>query len=405
VVAFTGQKMKLFITLVAFLACVSLALSVGVQIGTCYLRGTTNDPGVSGKVTFTLLGANSVQVTTAITGITTNPSADHGLHIHQYGDLSATDGTSAGGHWNPAGVLHSCPTGVRHQGDMGNWTATAGAITLTKTFDLIDLAGTTSILGRAVVLHSTFDNCVTDPTGNAGIRLATCVIGVSDPGANNTNNAISNSVVPLNTGICILVGTTGNNVTGTIYLSQANSTAPTRVYGVINGLPLGSMHGFHIHEFGDLSNPAGTAAGAHFNPTGETHGIPPYPTRHVGDMGIIYYFSGAAAYYDYTNDKISLTGGQTVIGHAIIVHNVTDNCTPPTGAAGSRLAQCVIGVMNTLTAPVFPGAGVPTTQDDTPCLSVYATTMGASSSHKNFASSNTVAFGLVVLALLISLMF
>jgi len=396
--------MKFLLSFVAFFACISLALSVGVQIGTCYLKGTTNDAGVSGKVTFTLAG-NQVQVDTAITGITVSPNSDHGLHIHQYGDLTSTDGTSALGHWNPAGVVHACPNGARHQGDMGNWAATAGGISLSKTFDLIDLAGTTSIIGRAVVLHAAPDDCATDPTGNAGSRLAYCVIGVSNPGTNNTNNAISNSVTPISSAICVLTPTTGNTVSGIIYLDQSSATAPTRIYGTINGLVDGSMHGFHIHEFGDISNAAGTASGNHYNPTAASHGIPPYPIRHVGDMGIIYYHTGGAAYYDYTNDQISLTGTYSVIGHTIIVHNVTDNCTPPTGAAGSRLAQCVIGLRNPGTAMSFP-SGVPTTQDDTPCNAVYPSdTDTTPKSSSNMATSISVASGLLFLALFISALF
>jgi hypothetical protein len=69
----------------------------------------------------------------------------------------------------------------RHVGDMGNITADAsGTATLDSTFDLLSLTGEHNIIGRAVMIHSTFDDGITVNTGNAGSRIAIGVIGISN---------------------------------------------------------------------------------------------------------------------------------------------------------------------------------------------------------------------------------
>jgi len=387
--------MKVFIVL---LALFSVAFSAPVEIGTCYLRGTANDPTVTGTITFTLVG-NQVQVEASISGITSNPTAQHGMHIHQYGDLTSTTGTATGAHYDPAGTnVHACPpTTPRHAGDMGNWTATAGSITQSKTLDLITLTGTGSIIGRAVILHDIPDDCSVP----AGLRIAQCVIGLGNPGDGNNNPAVATPSVT--SAICVLrptAATATNNVAGIVILEQSDPNGPTRVYAEITGLD-GNPHGFHIHEIGDVSSANATAALGHWNPLGVNHGIPPYPIRHMGDMGNIYHYVTGTAYYDYTNDKLSLTGENPVIGHTIIVHMNADTCEAPVGNAGSRLAQCVIGVKNPATTPPTIPAMTPTTQDDAPCVALY----GTAGTDDNFASIKTAGFGMIVVAMIVSSLF
>jgi Cu-Zn family superoxide dismutase len=132
--------------------------------------------GVSGTVTFTK-AEKGVQVEAKLTGL---KPGDHGFHIHEFGDCSAPDGASAGGHFNPSGEAHAGPHDAqRHTGDMGNIKAGAdGTATLSYVDPRASFEGANSILGRGVIVHVNPDDFKTQPTGNAGGRLACGVIGV-----------------------------------------------------------------------------------------------------------------------------------------------------------------------------------------------------------------------------------
>jgi len=116
-----------------------------------------------------------VEVRVEIAGL--QPNSEHGFHIHEKGDCSATDGTSAGGHYAPHGNPHGLPPDPkRHAGDMGNVVADdTGRVSRTETFDTFSLDGTDSVVGRAVILHAERDTGA-QPTGAAGARLACGVI-------------------------------------------------------------------------------------------------------------------------------------------------------------------------------------------------------------------------------------
>jgi Cu-Zn family superoxide dismutase len=130
-----------------------------------------------GTVTFEAV-AGGVRITTRLEGL---PAGDHGFHIHELGDCSAADGTSAGGHYNPGGAPHAGPDGSpRHVGDLGNITAdTQGMATSDRTDRMVRLDGPDAVLGRAVIVHAAADDLATQPTGNAGARLACGVIGIA----------------------------------------------------------------------------------------------------------------------------------------------------------------------------------------------------------------------------------
>jgi len=140
----------------------------------------TQDSDVSGTVTFTK-GTDGVNVQAEISGL---GEGNHGFHIHQYGDCSATDGTSAGGHYSPAGNEHGAPTdAVRHMGDMGNLAADSdGNATLDYVDPNIKLNGPNSIIGRGIIIHGGADDFTSQPSGAAGPRKACGVIGIADAG-------------------------------------------------------------------------------------------------------------------------------------------------------------------------------------------------------------------------------
>ena len=108
----------------------------------------------------------------------------HGIHIHDWGDLSNTEtGTSTGPHYNPLDEIHGCYPTERKVGDMGNVivNATGDGYYAERSNELIFLDGSISVIGRATILHALEDNCVREegPGGDlsAGARIGFCVIG------------------------------------------------------------------------------------------------------------------------------------------------------------------------------------------------------------------------------------
>ena len=120
-------------------------------------------------------------MTAAISGL---KPGKHGFHVHQFGDLTLEkDGESAGGHFDPEHTMHhGAPDAeVRHVGDLGNIEANDAGVAIVNTDDMkIQLNGPSSIIGRSIVVHVGEDK-FTQPTGNAGGRVAFGVIGVANP--------------------------------------------------------------------------------------------------------------------------------------------------------------------------------------------------------------------------------
>lgn len=130
-----------------------------------------------------------VHITGHIAGLA--PGSTHAIHAHEYGDLTAADGTSTGGHYNPEGNPHGLPPHTpRHAGDFGNITANAkGVAKIDITVGNITVAGMRNpVLGRAVIVHAEKDNG-SQPTGAAGSRIAMGVIGVAQPKASSKASA------------------------------------------------------------------------------------------------------------------------------------------------------------------------------------------------------------------------
>lgn len=105
----------------------------------------------------------------------------HGFHIHDKGDCSAPDATSAGGHFNPTKQQHGKPNSPKsHMGDMGNITADKTGHAKFKFKDkVLQLSGENTIVDRAIIVHAALDDEKTQPTGNAGARVACGVIQLS----------------------------------------------------------------------------------------------------------------------------------------------------------------------------------------------------------------------------------
>jgi len=144
---------------------------------TATMAGTAKFKKVKGTVEFKETD-DGVEVTANLEGL---KKGDHGFHIHEKGDCSAPDAASAGGHFNPSNHKHGAPDAAEHhEGDLGNLTAdTSGKATKTFTIKGITLGdGDTSVVGKGFIIHEKADDMKTQPTGNAGARVACGVITV-----------------------------------------------------------------------------------------------------------------------------------------------------------------------------------------------------------------------------------
>ena len=129
---------------------------------------------VSGSLKFTQDG-DRVRVTGEVTG---HAAGAKGFHIHEKGDCSAPDATSAGGHFNPAKARHGAP-GAGHAGDLGNLVfdeSGKAVVNMTVSGISVTKEAPNGIIGRAVIVHVATDDLKSDPTGNAGGRGACGVI-------------------------------------------------------------------------------------------------------------------------------------------------------------------------------------------------------------------------------------
>jgi Cu-Zn family superoxide dismutase len=143
---------------------------------------TTHLAGASGSLvsgTLTLMPMpDGVHVTGDIGGLA--PGSSHGVHVHEKGDCSAADASSAGGHFNPSGSAHGkAGTAVHHAGDIDNIVADASGVAHVDAHVTgVTLGGGAAgdVVGRAIVVHAAPDDYQTQPSGNSGARIACGVI-------------------------------------------------------------------------------------------------------------------------------------------------------------------------------------------------------------------------------------
>jgi len=125
--------------------------------------------------------AQGVHITGVIGGL--QPLQVAGFHVHERGDCSAVDASSAGAHFNPAGQAHGrSSAGAHHAGDMDNLRADAqGRVNVDIRLPAVTLGGgaPTDIAGRALIVHANADDYRSQPAGNAGARIACGVIRVT----------------------------------------------------------------------------------------------------------------------------------------------------------------------------------------------------------------------------------
>jgi Cu-Zn family superoxide dismutase len=139
-------------------------------------------------------------------------------------------------------------------------------------------------------------------------------------------------------------------IKGIVRFTEDIETNQVRIDVNIIGLKQNSLHGFHIHEAGDLSDKCSSMC-SHFNPYEKTHGCPGMKKRHVGDLGNLKTNSKGQSNYTFYDDCIKLRGVKAnIIGRGLIIHADEDDCgkgnnaeSLKTGNAGKRIACAVIG--------------------------------------------------------------
>lgn len=170
-------RIPTMLRLLALSAAVAAAAQAAPTSAVAELKPTQGNT-VSGTVRFTQQDGK-LQIDAQIRGLA--PGV-HGFHLHEKGDCSAPDGTSAGGHFNPGGHQHGAPVApVHHGGDFGNLSADAGGnamlhLSVPTSEISLDAGAPGNVVGRGVIVHADADDFVTQPTGNSGKRLACGVV-------------------------------------------------------------------------------------------------------------------------------------------------------------------------------------------------------------------------------------
>jgi Cu-Zn family superoxide dismutase len=121
---------------------------------------------------------DAVRISGRLSGLA--PDTDHGFHVHETGDCSAPDASSAGPHFNPASQPHGNPeTGPHHAGDIPNQrsdaSGNADVNVLVRGIEL-GTGGATDVVGRALIVHAKADDYTSQPSGDSGARIACGVI-------------------------------------------------------------------------------------------------------------------------------------------------------------------------------------------------------------------------------------
>lgn len=168
--------MKTIILTAVFCSLVCFAQAQEVMKAEAQISSSSNSK-VTGTVTFTKVG-DEVQVIADVQNLT---PGKHGFHIHDKGDCSAPDASSAGPHFNPTMKHHGGPmTADHHAGDLGNIEADSTGKAHLDWKGKLSLSGADSIIGKSVVVHEKEDDLKTDPSGNSGARIGCGVINASN---------------------------------------------------------------------------------------------------------------------------------------------------------------------------------------------------------------------------------
>lgn len=153
-----------------------MATEMDTKSAVAILSGASGS-NVTGTATFTSLENGKVRLVMDVENLS---PGEHALHLHENGDCSAADATSAGGHWNPTGDPH----GERgedeyHSGDIDNMVVGddgVGTLEMEVEGWTIGDGSSSDIVNKAVIIHADADDFTSQPSGAAGARVACGVI-------------------------------------------------------------------------------------------------------------------------------------------------------------------------------------------------------------------------------------
>jgi Cu-Zn family superoxide dismutase len=142
----------------------------------------------------------------------------------------------------------------------------------------------------------------------------------------------------------------GKKIKGSVIFTEDLKNNCVNIDINVVGLKKNALHGFHVHESGDLTSHCESMC-AHFNPYGKNHGCPGVKERHVGDLGNLQTDASGSAKYRINDDFIKLRGSKAnIIGRGLIIHADPDDCglggdeaSLKNGNAGKRIACAIIG--------------------------------------------------------------
>jgi Cu-Zn family superoxide dismutase len=155
---------------------------------------------------------------------------------------------------------------------------------------------------------------------------------------------------PVTCAVAVISPTAGSQVSGTVEFCAVDGGV--KVIANVSGLPAG-QHGFHIHEFGDISDAAkAMKTGGHYDPAGTKHHMLMTGStmdgatgHHAGDLGNLTADESGKAHLEVTLTGVTLMGDTNpIVGRAVIIHDKPDDGGQPTGNAGGRIGQGVIGI-------------------------------------------------------------
>ncbi|KAI8607607.1 Copper/zinc superoxide dismutase-domain-containing protein [Chytriomyces sp. MP71] len=210
------------------------------------------------KVTVAFSEDTSVQqVTMNVDARGLAPNTEYGLHIHVYGDSSSDDALAMAGHFNPDASPHGCPILPEnsrspaearpgtHYGDFGNLlTDSTGSSSQTFTSHFLSLRNASApgyVPGRGVILHTQRDDCETQPTGNAGARLAQGVIALKDGKGEGTWKGVEGDAVDA-------IGVFDAHVAGSVVATRSSATGLDLLLN-LTGLAFGETYKLSVGTF------------------------------------------------------------------------------------------------------------------------------------------------------------